>query len=163
MNDDANVGKFIVFKIADYHLALPIGQVLKVINCSPKVSGGLNTMGLIQLGKHMVRVVDLHQQLTLAGSERLTSHLPFLMITRFPGGELGGIPVGEPPNLVELPLEMMHKLPPSDSYSQPGLNLMSHAAVVSQDNVTTTIFLLDLQQVLNATSHHSHRLALKPS
>lgn len=163
MNDDANVGKFIVFKIADYHLALPIGQVLKVINCSPKVSGGLNTMGLIQLGKHMLRVVDLHRQLTLAESELLTSPSPFLMITRLPGGELCGIPVGEPPNLVELPLEMLHNLPQSDSYSQSALSLMSHAAVVSQNNVTTTIFLLDLQRVLNSSSHPSPLLALKPS
>ena len=163
MNDDAKVDKFIVFKIADYHLALPIAQVLKVINCSPKLSGELNTMGLIQLGKHMVRVLDLQQQLSLAGSAPLSSNSPFLMITRLPGGELCGIPVGEPPNLLELPLEMMHNLPPSDSYSKPGLNLMSHAAVISQGNVTITIFLLDLQRVLNPSSPQSYLLALKPS
>jgi purine-binding chemotaxis protein CheW len=160
MYDDSKVSKFIVFKIADYHLSLPINEVLKVVNCSPMVSSGLKEMGVIQLGHHMIRVVDLHEQLS---SGQLLSNPPFLVITRGAGGELCGIPVEKPPNLVELPLEMMRTLPKSDQYGNPALNLVSHAAVVSQENVTTTIFLLDVKRVLNPKSNDSHPLALKSS
>ena len=151
MYDDSKVGKFIVFKIADYHLALPMSDVIKVVNCSPMVSSGLKTMGVIQLGHHMIRVLDLHEQLSSGGSDDLPNDPPFLVIIRGSGGELCGIPVEKPPNLVELPLEMMRSFPKSDQYDKPALNLVSHAAVVSQENVTTTIFLLDVKQVLNST------------
>ncbi len=151
MYDDSKVGKFIVFKIADYHLALPMRDVIKVVNCSPMVSNGLQKMGVIQLGHHMIRVVDLHEQLSSGGSDDLPNDPPFLVIIRGSGGELCGIPVEKPPNLVELPLEMMRSFPKSDQYDKPALNLVSHAAVVSQENVTTTIFLLDVKQVLNST------------
>jgi purine-binding chemotaxis protein CheW len=151
MYDDSKVGKFIVFKIADYHLALPMSDVIKVVNCSPMVSNGLQKMGVIQLGHHMIRVVDLHEQLSSGGSDDLPNDPPFLVIIRGSGGELCGIPVEKPPNLVELPLEMMRSFPKSDQYDKPALNLVSHAAVVSQENVTMTIFLLDVKQVLNST------------
>jgi len=151
MYDDSKVGKFIVFKIADYHLALPMSDVIKVVNCSPMVSNGLQKMGVIQLGHHMIRVVDLHEQLSSGGSDHLPNDPPFLVIIRGSGGELCGIPVEKPPNLVELPLEMMRSFPKSDQYDKPALNLVSHAAVVSQENVTMTIFLLDVKQVLNST------------
>jgi purine-binding chemotaxis protein CheW len=151
MYDDSKIGKFIVFKIADYHLALPMSDVIKVVNCSPMVSNGLQKMGVIQLGHHMIRVVDLHEQLSSGGSDHLPNDPPFLVIIRGSGGELCGIPVEKPPNLVELPLEMMRSFPKSDQYDKPALNLVSHAAVVSQENVTTTIFLLDVKQVLNST------------
>jgi purine-binding chemotaxis protein CheW len=95
--------------------------------------------------------VDLHEQLSSGGSDDLPNDPPFLVIIRGSGGELCGIPVEKPPNLVELPLEMMRSFPKSDQYDKPALNLVSHAAVVSQENVTTTIFLLDVKQVLNST------------
>jgi hypothetical protein len=44
MHDESKVGKFIVFKITDYLLALPINDVLKVVNCSSAASRGLKTM-----------------------------------------------------------------------------------------------------------------------
>jgi purine-binding chemotaxis protein CheW len=163
MYDDSKVDKFIVFKIADYHLALPMSDVIKVVNCSPLVSNGLQTMGVIQLGHHMIRVVDLHEQLSSGGSDQLPNDPPFLVIIRGSGGELCGIAVEKPPNLVELPLEIMRTLPKSDHYDKPALNLVSHAAVISQENVTTTIFLLDVKRVLNSSINDSHPLALKSS
>jgi purine-binding chemotaxis protein CheW len=57
----------------------------------------------------------------------------------------------------------MRTLPKSDHYDKPALNLVSHAAVVSQENVTTTIFLLDVKRVLNSSINDSHPLALKSS
>lgn len=63
MNNSTETGKFIVFKIADYLLALPIANVLKVINYPPKNNRDLNTAGLVQIGSHAIALLDLHQLL----------------------------------------------------------------------------------------------------
>jgi purine-binding chemotaxis protein CheW len=60
--------------------------------------------------------------------------------------------VDEPPNLVELPLDILRRLPKSQIQGNGVLEMVSHAAVLSQENVTTTIFLLDVKQVLNTGS-----------
>ena len=143
MHDDSKVGKFIVFKIMDYLLALPIEEVLKVVNCSPVASSSIRTMGVVQMGRHMIRVLDLHQRFSISNLPQLPANQLFLVITRGSGEELCGIPVDEPPNLVELPLDIMRRLPKSQLESNRLLELVSHAAVLAQENVTTTIFLLD--------------------
>jgi purine-binding chemotaxis protein CheW len=143
MHNESKVGKFIVFKIMDYLLALPIEEVLKVVNCSPVASSSIRTMGVVQLGRHMIRVLDLHQRFSISNLPQLPANQLFLVITRGSGEELCGIPVDEPPNLVELPLDIMRRLPKSQLESNRLLELVSHAAVLAQENVTTTIFLLD--------------------
>lgn len=163
MHDETNVDKFIVFKITDYLLALPISDVLKVVNCPSGASRGLRTMGVVQLGQHMIKVLDLHEQSSTGGLPESLRNQSFLLITRDRQGELCGILVDEPPNLLELPLEMMRSLPASTRHSHPLFEMVSHAAVVSQDEVTTTIFLLDLKRLSNTAINDSHPLALKPS
>jgi len=162
MHDDSQVSKFIVFKIADYLLALPLSNVLKVVNYSPvAVQAGtplLRTMGVVQIGKHTIRVLNLHtllasltlryQQLSSAGLPQLPLKQPFLLIARVAMGELYGIWLEEPPNLLELHNEMLRTIPKSERQSGT-LEIISHAAVISENNVTTTIFLLDVQRLLN--------------
>jgi len=63
-NESTVVDKFIVFKIADCLLGLPMSDVLKVVTCPPVENGGMKAMGLVQLGRHTIRVLDLHQQLS---------------------------------------------------------------------------------------------------
>lgn len=157
MHDESTVAKFVVFKVMDYLLALPIEDVLKAINYSSVAGGGLRTMGVIQLGRHMIRVLDLHQHISVGSLSQLPTNHPFLVITRGLGGELCGIPVDEPPNLVELPLAMMQRLPMSQIQGNALLEMVSHAAVLSQENVTTTIFLLDVKQVLNTSMNDFQR------
>lgn len=147
MQTDLSVDKFIVFKIADCLLALPMNNVLKVINSPPINSGGLKAMGLVQLGRHTIRILDLYHQ--LSPNEPLPSpgNPPFLVITRSPQGELFGISVDEPPNLMELPRESLRSVPQSERQS--GVRkLISHAAVIPQKQATTTIFLLDLKHAV---------------
>lgn len=150
--------KFIVFKIAEYLLALPISEVLKVINCASIINKKLNIMGVVQLGTHTIQVLDLHEQLTgrqnLSNRDNLLNHQSFLVITRTSQGELCGILVDEPPNLLEIASEMMRSLPHSSSHNS-ALKFVSHAAVITQEEVTTTIFLLDLERSLNIISNPS--------
>ncbi len=162
MHDESNVGKFIVFKITDYLLALPISDVLKIVNCSPAIGKGLRKMGVVQLGRHMIKVLDLDRHFNSGDVPQFPDNKPFLVIARGPQGELCGIAVDQPPNLVELPLELMRSLPKSDGQF-PGLEMVTHAAVVSQQDVTTTIFLLDVKRFLNTTINDSRQLYLKPS
>lgn len=146
MHNELTVDKFIVFKIADCLVALPMSDVLKVVNCPPVDNGGLRAMGLVQLGRHTIRVLDLHQQLSPKELSPSSKNQPFLVISRSSQGELVGISVNEPPNLMELPRESMRCIPHSERKSG-GLELISHAAVISQKEVTTTILLLDLKRV----------------
>jgi len=136
--------KYIVFKISDCLMALPMDNVLKVIN-TPSLQRGWNAMGLIQIGNYTIRIVDLYQQLNAEDRSLLPDHQSFLVITRPLRGELCGIVVDEPPNLVELDHDLIRKLPQSNRQ----LPMVSHAAIIPENEVTTTIFMLDLQQLLN--------------
>jgi purine-binding chemotaxis protein CheW len=163
MHDESEVGKFIVFKIADYLMALPINEVLKVVNCSSITSRELRTMGVVQLGRHMIRILDWHEELSSSNLPQSLDKYPFLVITQGREGELCGISVDEPPNLLELPLEMLRSLPNSERHSNPALTVASHVAVLSQEKVTTTIFLLDVKRIVNTLLNESYSLSLKPA
>jgi len=139
------IDKFIVFKIADYLLALPMSDVLKVVNFPPG-SNHLGAMGLVQLGRHTIRVLDLHQQLSSGEVSSVANNLPFLIIIRHSQGELCGIAVDDTPNLMEFPLELMRSVPQSFGQSSI-LEMVSHTLVLSEEEVTTTIFLLDVKQL----------------
>lgn len=145
MYNESAINKFIVFQISDYLLGLPIGDVLKVVNCPSAQKKNLETMNLVQIGRHMIRVMDWHHSLNSDSVNHLASDLSFLVITRDHQGRLCGILVDEPPNFMELPLDMTQNLPKSDRNSSI-FQMISHAAVVSYEDTTTTIFLLDMKQ-----------------
>lgn len=145
MDDESQIGKFIVFKIADYLLALPISDVLKVVNFSPANSKKLTTMGLVQIGKYMIKVLDLHEHLGLDGLHHSVDNPSFMVVTHDSQGELYAISVDEPPDIVELPLLTIRSLPKSHSHSKPMIQMVSHVAVLPQKEDIKTIFLLDLK------------------
>jgi chemotaxis signal transduction protein len=142
------VEKFVVFTIADYSLALPIVEVLRVVNCPAKTSSELEEIGMIQIDRYVIRVLDLYQQLNAEAVSQLPRDPSFLVIVQSAEGELWGIPVDEPPSVIEFPLQMMRPLPKSGEQFNL-LKIASHVAVISQEQETTTIFLADLKRVLN--------------
>ena len=142
--------RLIVFKVLDYCWALPINTVLKVVNFSLGANRELIRMGVIQIGQHVIRALDLHQHLSFGSPSQIPEDSPFLVITRSSEGELCGIPVDEPPDLIEVSLEMMRSLPPSSS--QAGLLEIASGVVVSpEEQHPKTIFLLDINRVLIAS------------
>lgn len=150
MSDSAAVGKFIVCQIADSLLALPIATVLKVINCPSPESGDTNNTGLIHIGRHTVTLLDLHQRLAYGCPQQ---NSPFLVIVQLTN-ELWAIPVDEPPNLVELPRDSIRALP--QSYRHHGWqDIASYVAVISEAEKTLTIFLLDINRIVNHASNRS--------
>lgn len=144
MDDESQIGKFIVFKIADYLLGLPISDVLKVVNVSPGNSKKLTTMGLVQIGKYMIKVLDLHEHLVSDGLDHRVDNPSFMVVTNDSQGELYGISVNEAPDIVELPLLTIRSLPKSSIHSKPIIQMVSHVAVLPQKEDIKTIFLLDL-------------------
>ena len=142
MNDKFD--KYIVFKISGCFMALPMDNVLKVINTPPTASGW-NAMGLIQVGNYTIRIIDLHQKLNTDEQLMLPVFQSFLVITNPIEGELCGIIVDEPPNLVELNRDIIHKLPKSNRQ----LQMVSHAAIIYEKEIKTTIFMLDLHELFN--------------
>jgi chemotaxis signal transduction protein len=146
MHDDSELEKLIIFAIANYHLALPIDQVLRVINYPADTSESLEKIGLIQCGRHTIRVVDLYQQFQLE-TTRSALPLPFLMLIRGLNQELCGVPVSAPPDVIEIPVEALQQLEWTSTTS-PLLKSVSHTAVVKQADETLSILLLDLYRVL---------------
>ncbi|MBW4633718.1 MAG: chemotaxis protein CheW [Iphinoe sp. HA4291-MV1] len=145
-HNESQLNKFLVFKIADHLLALPISDVLRVVNLSPVNSKRLPTMGLVQIGKYTIKVLDLHQQL---GSDTFShsSDPSFLVVAHDSQGELYGILVDEPPDIVELLPETIRSLPKSTNHSKPIIEIVSHVAVLSQKEDIKTIFLLNLKRI----------------
>ncbi len=142
--------KWLVFTVAEYSLALPIAQVLQVVNNPSVTRELLNKIGLVQIGRHVIRLLDLHRQIAVE-NESVPETRPFLIITRDLSGSLCAIPVSEPPTLIEVAPEMMQLLPQSHPRSRMA-KIASHAATIDdaeatvQAGVAGTVFLLDIKQ-----------------
>lgn len=139
--DQSSVEKFIVFQVANHYFALPIDQVLRVINYCSSTSTVFNSMGLIQIGRYTVRLLDLQSSFDVRGVSSSPAHQPFLVISRNSQGDLYGIPVDAPPDVMEFPPDLMQPIPSFDNHYLS--KMISHAAVLP-DN-TATIFLLNIK------------------
>jgi len=148
MHDHSELEKLIVFAIAQYHLALPIDRVLRVINYPADANKALEKIGLLQCGRYTIRVVDLSQRLYL-DEETHAAQFPFLMLIRGLNQELCGIPVPTPPDVVEISVEALQPLEWTSATS-PLLEVISHTAVVNRDDAALSILLLDLYRLLAA-------------
>jgi hypothetical protein len=73
-----------------------------------------------------------------------------MAIARLDSHTLCAIPIDEPPTLLDIPLDVVGVLPLT--YRQSLDQVVSHVANVSQNAVTMTIFLLDLQGAMQALS-----------
>lgn len=72
-------------------------------------------------------------------------HTPFLIIAQLQQGQLCAIPLESPPNLVELSRDSIQALPESCTYNDL-LKAVSYGAVISDQENTFTIFILDINQ-----------------
>lgn len=145
MQDELELATLVVFKVDKYHLALPINTVLRVVEYSLQPGENLSTMGLTQIGLHTIKILDLHQSLSGDRPAQPAESARFLVVTHDAHGQPYGIPAYTPPDLIEMPLRLMQALP-RQTHPNTILKIASHAAVISQDDATTTVFLLDLNR-----------------
>ena len=134
--------KWIVFAVAEYRVGLPAASVLRVLQHSP--SDRLSPMGLVQIGSHVIRAINLHQW--LAPGRAPSS--PFLLILRGLQQEPLGLWADSLPDVVAVPMAGLRSLPPSAGRSSQLLGLMSHTASLSGEDAP--IFLLDISRVWNS-------------
>jgi purine-binding chemotaxis protein CheW len=143
---------FVVFAIADYHLALPIEEVLQVVRYPSIQETELSKIGLIQIGHHLIQLIPLQSSSAQIAEqnakqnakqvEQLWKTQKFLIVIAGVEKKLYGIPVYEPPNLMKLPLSRVQCLPPGDRQI-PLLDLVSHLIVRDQAESPAAIFLLN--------------------
>lgn len=139
--------KLIVFGMGSLNLALRIESIYKVLDRTPVYSSGLNPVGVAHLGDREVTVVDLYWRFFKASSHKEGDRGGYLIIVQNTTGELYGIPVAETPTLVEVPLSMIRALP--ESYRRADtLEVASHVAVIPQEGVALTIFLLNVDLLM---------------
>ncbi|MGG6284050.1 chemotaxis protein CheW [Leptolyngbya sp. AN03gr2] len=154
-HSELNVEKFIIFTVADYRFALPIAEVVQIVN-RPATTPELSKAGLVQIGRHLIQVVNLHQQLAPENSPESAEWYPFLVITYHSSEGFYAIPVREPPNVIEFPQESMQGLPLSHDRSSV-LSIASHAATLDIDRVPATIFLMDVNRLFPSRFEMSDR------
>ncbi|MDZ8082692.1 MAG: chemotaxis protein CheW [Nostoc sp. DcaGUA01] len=149
--------RVVVFAIADYLFALPVGAVLKVIPCPPISSTVESGIGMVDLGTQTIAIVDLRQkfipQVQAQQGHQVLSSVDasgrFLLLTQTRTGEICGFPVDKPPALIDIPLEAVRLVP--WSYRQVAeLNCISHMAVLSvaPNEEPLKVLLLGMNQIL---------------
>ncbi|MEM9007634.1 MAG: chemotaxis protein CheW [Cyanobacteria bacterium P01_F01_bin.86] len=143
--------KFVAFPIANQTLAIPLSNVLRVLRHEPdKQDSDLNRLGLLQIGRYTIRVLNLHQWLTPNFTSVNPTSQPFLIVARSAEWEPFCIWADGLPDLVELAPNAWRSLPPSASASSGFLELISHTAAVAYGEGNKTVFLLDIPRALNA-------------
>lgn len=132
----------LVFKLGDSLLALPAAMVVKVMN--RPTDRQTNSLGLLYIGQVAIRILPLR-------SLDLTAAVPapFLIVLQIRPGELHGIGVDHPPDLLDLPLTALQPLPPAQLASDL-LKMTSHVARITEGEVISTILLLDLNQMIES-------------
>jgi chemotaxis signal transduction protein len=148
---DSEKLKVVSFAIAGYRLGLPMEAVLRVVNCPLELQNRSGMVELIHLGSHAITVLNLHSHLALKQVSQRSDAQQFLVVTPSSPGEFCAIRVDTPPDLVELPLAMIRKLPQPYRNGHP-LNIASRVAVLPQGKATLAVFLLDMNRVLEVVA-----------
>ena len=155
---DPDLLRVILFRIHQIQLALPISVVLKVISCPPVTPSAQAGLGLIDLGDQTITVVSLFHRLC-PQDQPDTLQRRFVILTQTQIGELCGLLVDTPPNLLEIPLDKVRPLPSTYRQTDPIGMVSSHVAVLPQeDQEPMQIFLLGMGQSVQRALNQSRRL-----
>jgi chemotaxis signal transduction protein len=132
----------LVFRLDDSLVAVPAATVVKVMN--RPTDRQANSVGLLYIGQVAIRIVSLRSlEVTTVSPE------PFLIVLQIRPGQLYGIGVDQPPDLFDLPIAALQPLTPIQQTSDL-LKLTSHVARITQGEVTSTVLLIDLNQIIES-------------
>jgi chemotaxis signal transduction protein len=139
--------RVIVFTISGHFLTLPIATVVKVISSSQILNFSATESGLIYLDDQPITCLNLEScfkkfnknsdQVSVRNSGQ------FLLIVSHQN-HLYSIAVDEPPILMDLPLATVKILP--TNYRESIQNIAYHVAVLSDQEQSKTLLLIDLEQ-----------------
>ena len=123
----STLNSYIIFSIGGYWFALPSHQIIKIIKTPSAEEGGLLNLGLVQVAKYSIQILDLphllmlkprksiastSSQQTSANRSSAHSYSPFLVVLK---GEqtqsLFGITLATPPDIAEIPAHERQVVP----------------------------------------------------
>jgi chemotaxis signal transduction protein len=140
--------RVITFTIANHQLALPMNAIVKVVSCPPSLMNSTHKVELLHFGNHSITVLNLHQHFAQASSGG-----KFLVVTRSKQEELYALMVDTPPDLRDLPVSAIRKLPESYRQGHP-LSIASCVAVLPQSEGVLSVFIIDMLQAVAALHGH---------
>lgn len=137
--DAQSTCKAVVFDMAGFRFALPINTIGRIVHRSllqqdPKVKD------LLYFENEPLEIVDLGALLT---STIATSEPAFFVVTEV--GRRLAIATAVPPVMMDLPLGSVRDVP--SAYQQSLKGLAGQMIMVGENNATSSVFLLDLQQL----------------
>ncbi|MFN5516536.1 MAG: chemotaxis protein CheW [Cyanobacteriota bacterium] len=141
--------KFLLFNVGKLNLALPIAQVVKILNYQVSHGSGSTATGLVHLEGRSVTVLDLHQQFFKTPAAAPVSAKPFLILVKNSAQEEFCLLVNTTPTLVEVRRSDIRLLP--DSYRRHDtLASAAQVMIVQEKGQNFTVFILDPDQLLSA-------------
>jgi purine-binding chemotaxis protein CheW len=140
--------KLLLFSLGSLNLALPIDCVKKVVNYTPVYGSGLSAFGVANIDNKELTVIDLYKKLFKVSQSQISGQKGYLIIVLNSLGEYFGIWVQETPTLQDIVLSQLRVLPESYRRSDT-LAIASHVMVIPQENNSKTVFLLDVDQLLD--------------
>lgn len=138
--------KLLVFEIGKLTLALPILHVKKIIKQNEVHGSGLSHINLTHLPDTEVAIIDLHQKLFgVSLTDQKTTG--YFIISKDIAGETLGIAISAAPTLIEVSSDQIRLIP--DTYRRADtLEIASHVAIIPQNDITLTVFILDLLRLV---------------
>jgi purine-binding chemotaxis protein CheW len=138
--------RVITFMIANQVLALPMNAIVKVVSCPPQMISSTNSIELFHFGQRAITVLNLHkhfaQTLEVASGK-------FLVVTQMKQKELYAFLVDTPPDLIDLPVSTIRQIPESYRHGH-ALSIASCVAVLPQEEGSTSIFIIEIEQAIRA-------------
>ncbi len=148
--------RVIAFPLANFWFALPITAIRKITLCPPEFGDDAPGSSLVYLDNQTITILNLSPYLAAVNQEQKsqTSNGKFLVIIKTTQEEPYGIRVNELPNMLDLPLAAIEKLP-SSYRKNTMLGLASYVAVLPSQKRKLLLYLLDLEQALNLSAVNS--------
>ena len=138
--------RVITFTIANQMLALPMNTIVKVVSCPPQMVSSTNSIELFHFGQRAITVLNLHKH--FAQSLEVASG-KFLVVTHLKQKELYAFLVDTPPDLIDLPVSTIRQIPESYRHGH-ALSIASCVAVLSHEEGSASIFIIEIEQAIRA-------------
>jgi chemotaxis signal transduction protein len=137
--------QILTFPLDDLFMAIKLDGVKKVIPIPAIAKSGNKLLGIAKFEDQEIIVVDLYHKILEA--EDLNPNR-FLILIQSESQFLYGIPVGALPQMLEVPISMIHPIP-EDYRNHDTLGIADQVTQISVMPDTLTIFILSSTSIVN--------------
>lgn len=146
--------KYITFQIASYWYVIPTSAVLKILHCPPVTEGKVIDLGIIQLGPHTIRLIDINQIFEHNKEHTISKEPLFLLVFRYQENTFFGITLSAPPDLIDLTPNILKSVSLQNRFNfhNPWI---SHVGVTTIEDDNRTLLELDLERIFQQELENS--------